>query len=87
MEIQTVPVALGILTGWGDLLARSGQPERSLELLTFVLHHPATEKQTQNWVTALLSDPKLQLSHPAATAVEQRGKAQTLEGAAAALLA
>jgi predicted ATPase len=56
MEIQSAPVALAILGGWGEILAEEGAEEQALQLLTYVLRHPATEKQTQDRVIGFLAE-------------------------------
>lgn len=87
IEIGSPPVALAILADWIDLLAHEGTHEQALELLALVLDHPATEKQTQDQVSAIQDEIEAQLSADAAAAARERGRVQTLEGAAAALLA
>lgn len=78
MEIQSAPAALAILSGWGELLAQEGKTEQSLELLTYVLCHPAAEKQTQDRVADLLAKFHPQYAHQAAGAAP-KGALPTLE--------
>jgi tetratricopeptide (TPR) repeat protein len=87
IEIGSPPVALAILADWIELLAHEGAHEQALELLALVLQHPATEQQTQDQARALAGGIESQLTAEAAAAARQRGRAQTLEGAAGALLA
>ncbi|MEJ2210597.1 MAG: tetratricopeptide repeat protein [Anaerolineae bacterium] len=87
IEIGSPPVALAILADWIELLAHEGAHEQALELLALVLQHPATEQQTQDQARALAGGIESQLTAEAAADARQRGRAQTLEGAAGALLA
>ncbi|MCA9930175.1 MAG: tetratricopeptide repeat protein [Anaerolineales bacterium] len=84
--IESLPVALAILNGWGELLAHEGEKVHALVLLTFVLHHPAAEKQTQDAVSRFLDELKPQLSAQIVAAAEEAGKAQTLAKVAARVL-
>ena len=69
-EIQSAPVALAILGGWGELLAHEGNKDQSLELLTFVLHHSSAEKQTQDKIIGTLTEFHPEYDHEDVKAAE-----------------
>ncbi|MEJ2746337.1 MAG: tetratricopeptide repeat protein [Anaerolineae bacterium] len=86
MEIQSAPVALAILGGWGELLAQEGKQEQSLTLLTYVLHHPAAEKQTQDRIADFWGEFFSQHDLPVAGPAE-KGELPALELVTQTLLA
>ncbi|MGD8795153.1 MAG: tetratricopeptide repeat protein, partial [Anaerolineae bacterium] len=84
-EIGALPVTLSILAGWGQLLARQDGGEPALEILAFVLHHPAAEKQTRDRAAEVYA--ALAPTLPSAAAAGQRGPERTLEEIVGMLLA
>jgi predicted ATPase/DNA-binding SARP family transcriptional activator len=52
---ETLPALMDVLTGVGELLLAVGQTAVSVPLLQFVAAHPATERQYQHEVEALLA--------------------------------
>lgn len=78
VEIDSLPVTMSVLNGWGGLLARQGQMDRAVELLTFVLQHPATEQQTQAMIAELLPTLKAQLPASAIAAAEKQSQTKTV---------
>lgn len=44
-ELRFVPLMLWIVLGVGELLLRTQRPERGVELLSLVIHHPAGERE------------------------------------------
>jgi tetratricopeptide (TPR) repeat protein len=47
MEIEYVPLSLSILNVIGELLLKSGRPEHGLIVLTFIRHHPSSDRAVQ----------------------------------------
>lgn len=76
LEIDSTPVALAVLQGWGELLVQEGQSAQALDLLTFVCRHPAAERQTRDEIGRVLAGLKASLSPQATAAIN--GQAQTL---------
>jgi tetratricopeptide (TPR) repeat protein len=79
-EIQALPVLLAVLCGRVACLAIEGEPEDALELLSFVLHHPACEQQLQDSLSPLRAELRADLGGQVAAVTEERGRARTLEG-------
>jgi tetratricopeptide (TPR) repeat protein len=70
------PFAANIVAGIALLFARTGEPERAVELLSSTRHHPATERHTlTRRVTPLLAELQGQLPAPVFAAAVERGKA------------
>jgi predicted ATPase len=61
VEIRDVPLALSILVGLATSLAKEGQPQESLELLYFPLHHPGTGQEARNKAQQLFNHLEAQL--------------------------
>ncbi|HDQ72952.1 MAG TPA: tetratricopeptide repeat protein [Chloroflexi bacterium] len=78
-DVKAIPVLVDTLVGVADLLAAEGEAEQAVELLAFLLRHPATtaryKKRAQRLHTALSSRLSPQAFRPA----EARGEARTLE--------
>ncbi|MEO7910917.1 MAG: tetratricopeptide repeat protein [Roseiflexaceae bacterium] len=47
IAIHALPIALDLLVGFAELLARKAQNEPAVRLLSLALHHPACERQVQ----------------------------------------
>ena len=60
--------------------------DRALELLAFVLHHPASEQQTRDQIEPLRTELAHRVSAPAVTAAETRGRALDLDKLVATIL-
>jgi predicted ATPase/DNA-binding SARP family transcriptional activator len=61
-EIQAIPLGLEVLMGVATLLMKEGRPQQAMELATYVLHHPASNKHTQDRAVQLTSELKPQSS-------------------------
>lgn len=86
MEIQAAPVAFGGVVGMAKLLAKTGQRERAVELLTCVFYHPAIDKETQDEAQQLLAPLRSELPPQVMEAAQRRGRATSLEAVVAELL-
>jgi len=73
IDIQTIPVALAALGGLAEPIARQKKNmERALELVTIALHHPASNKETQDRAREFLAKRQPELS-PELFAIHQPG--------------
>jgi hypothetical protein len=80
------PLALDILMSLARLSAEDGDVARALELLAFVLHHPASEQQTRDQAEPLRAELAQRTSADALHAAEARGRALELDELAAQVL-
>jgi predicted ATPase/DNA-binding SARP family transcriptional activator len=67
------------LVGVAGLLAKTGEAEKSVALLAFVLSHPASWQETNNWAGRLYRRLSAELPSAAFLAAEERGKRYRLE--------
>jgi tetratricopeptide (TPR) repeat protein len=82
---QTLYIPLN-LVGIGALLAREGEQERSLEVLSLVLHHPMSWQWAKDKASPLVAELEAELSPDAVAAAQERGRARDLEATVAELL-
>ena len=68
------------------LMAAEGKGARSLELLTLVLHHPASWQMTRDKAAARIAALEAELPPDVAAAARERGRARHLESTLAELL-
>ncbi len=82
LKIGARPVALNTLVGWAMWLSADAPvdaaQERAIELLTLVLHHPASEQETKDRATQLFDELKSNLPPESVAAAQERGKAKML---------
>ena len=76
-KLQSVPVALDILVGLAILLAQTDEEQRAAELLTLVLHHPASEQETKDRATRLRAERTAEL--PAVIVASAQARPQALD--------
>ncbi len=81
---QFVPLTLTILIGVGELLLRTGQPKQGIELLAFVDHHPASERETKARAQQCLTRYEAELAPEVFAEARQRGASNDLEAIVAA---
>ncbi len=86
MEVEEPALALDVLTGIAQLCGAAGEVERALELVAFILQHPASEQQTRVQVEPLRAGFAARLSAEAAATAEARGRLLELDGIAAGIL-
>jgi predicted ATPase/DNA-binding CsgD family transcriptional regulator len=55
VDIQHLPQVLSIVTGTGEMLFGSGEPERGLELLILTQNHLGSDHETRSWAQRLLT--------------------------------
>jgi tetratricopeptide (TPR) repeat protein len=80
LSLSLYPFASNIVAGLALVRARTGEPERAVELLTVVRHHTATERHTlTRRVAPLLDELQAVLDEETFSLAEERGKAQRLE--------
>jgi ATP/maltotriose-dependent transcriptional regulator MalT len=56
VEIQHVPLVLGVINGVAEMLIRSSQVGEGSQLAQMVMVHPAADSQTKTWAESLLRD-------------------------------
>jgi DNA-binding SARP family transcriptional activator/predicted ATPase len=83
MEIGEPALVLDIVASLARLTAERGEIESALELLGFVLHHPACEQQTRTRSEPLRLELARQVGADVASAAEARGRAMDLDYVAA----
>jgi predicted ATPase len=78
MSIEATPLALDILLGVAGLRATGREPLPAVELLSLLLHHPATEQVTRDAAERLLAELAAHLPSPAVASAIDRGKRRSL---------
>jgi hypothetical protein len=83
MEIGSLWMVLDGLVGLASLLT-ANEPgeeaaEQAIELLTFVLHHPAISQEARDRAAPLLAELEGRLSPAAVAAAKERGQARDLQ--------
>ena len=87
MEIQAVPLALEILLGMAQLLAKESKKdtgptkgkERAVEFLSLILDHPSGKRETKDRTNLVLSEISSSLPSSTVNAARERGQRKTLE--------
>jgi class 3 adenylate cyclase/tetratricopeptide (TPR) repeat protein len=87
LELGLAPSALLALAGVAKIRARIGQPELALELLGLALNHPACDDETRQRGEPVLAELRGGLPAESVETALARGRAQSLEALAAAILA
>jgi predicted ATPase/DNA-binding SARP family transcriptional activator len=85
-EMDALPSALHVLAEIAALVTAEGRGGRSLELLTLVLHHPASWQVTKDKAAARIAALKAELPPDVVAAARERGRARHLEPTLAELL-
>ena len=78
LEIGAIPLAMDGLLGIADLLQKSGQTQRTVELLSLLLHHPTTSKKARDKAQHLLEQVKGALTPQALSEALETGKGKEL---------
>jgi predicted ATPase/DNA-binding SARP family transcriptional activator len=84
--IPDVSLAPLVLVGIASLLAAEGRKNRALELLSFVLHYPASWQWVRDRATSLIAEVGADLPPEVVVADRARGSALELESTVAELL-
>ncbi len=88
VRIHAVPLVLDVLAGMATLFSM-GQPDekyRAVELLAFILNHPASEHETKLKAQHLLAQLTTELPPQVVALAQERGKASESDSLAAAIL-
>lgn len=85
-DMHFVPLTLSIIIGIGELMLRTGQEERGIELLALTRHHPASDHEIKDRAQMCLNHFQEKLEPERFAVVTQRGQAGNLETVSAALL-
>lgn len=87
MEVGSAPPSLNALVGTADLLRNEGEIEFALELLAFVIHHAASERDAEVRVEQLLlAESTSELPAEKARADREIGTSASLEETMATIL-
>lgn len=78
-DLGATASVLYVLFALARLLAHEGERERAVELLEFVMHHPACGISTKNQAQPVLSELIAQLPRELVAAAQARGRVRTLE--------
>ena len=79
VELQAVPLILEALVGLSQLLFEEGKPVEALEMVAFVLHHPALDWQDRERAGRLLEALRREVPPEAFAAALERGARRTIE--------
>jgi tetratricopeptide (TPR) repeat protein len=85
-EVQATPLILEVLTGVAEHLAGTNRCAQAIELLTLVLHHPASWQTTKNRADHLLSPLRAELPPDIFEGARERSEAIEPHQAVEALL-
>jgi tetratricopeptide (TPR) repeat protein len=86
MTERAIPWVLSIFDGIPMLLAREGERERALELLTWVVHNQASAQISRDTAAPLVAELEAELPPDVVAAAQARGRARDLEATVAELL-
>ena len=87
MKVQATPLVLDALSGAAALLAvaEPQDPEQAVEILAFVLHHPAAEYETRTRASWLQAELTAELPPDMVALAQARGKRLDLHTLVAAI--
>jgi len=85
-EFYRLPLVLEALSGFAHLSARTGEPERAMELLTLILDHPASAQEWKDRAARLQAELTTELPLELVGAAQERGRARGLDAMVAELL-
>lgn len=74
MDIQAIPLALDVLIGMAKLMLREGKKQNVLEILAFVLNHPAIDQEGRRKAEKLLTTIASELAAEIIANAQERGK-------------
>ena len=78
VKTGSLPVAMEALVELAALRSERNEREEAIEILSFIVGHPATEKRTAEQAQALASEVAATLPTPAVTAAQERGRRKSL---------
>jgi ATP/maltotriose-dependent transcriptional regulator MalT len=78
-DMNFTTLTLSILIGVAELLWHNEQQERAIELLAFVGHHSASERETRDRARQFLDDYRQGLAPERFAAATQRGESENLD--------
>lgn len=81
IEIQSPPLSLGVLIGMAKLLSVEGNTQPALEILAFIIHHPAIDKEAAVRAQQLFDEivKEYDLPQTAVASASDKGKNLVLE--------
>ncbi len=83
--IQFLPLTFSILISLSELFLQTGSPERGLELLALIRHHPASDQETKDRARQALSYYEAEVAPDRFAEAIQRGQSSDLEATVATL--
>jgi uncharacterized membrane-anchored protein len=86
MMVRAIPWVLSVFDGIAMLLAREGERERALELLSLAFHHPACAQANRDRDASLVAQLEAELPPDVVAAAQERGRARDLDATVAELL-
>jgi predicted ATPase len=85
-EIKAVPLALQIITGMADLLARQGHEQLAMEILVFVSRHPLIDNEGRQRAEEVCAELAARAAPEQLAQAQEQGALWQLEAVAAELL-
>jgi predicted ATPase len=81
IEIQSPPLSLGVLIGMAKLLSVEGNTKPALEILAFIIHHPAIDKEAAVRAEQLFDEivKEYDLPQTAVASADEKGRGLVLE--------
>jgi predicted ATPase len=81
LEIQSPPLSLGVLIGMSKLLSVEGNMQPALEILAFIIHHPAIDKEAAVRAKQLFNEivKEYDLPQTAVASAAEKGKCLVLD--------
>jgi len=79
MEAKAVPVALNVLVGIADIWIHRDEHLQALQIIAFVLQHPATAQQTRDRAERLQAQIESEVNPHERAAARERARTQSLE--------
>jgi tetratricopeptide (TPR) repeat protein len=77
--IQLIPLELDVLVGMATLFTKKTKKEQALELLSLVLKHPASDKETKDDAERLLGELKAEIPAQRFAKIQKLGRSRKLE--------
>ena len=89
VEIQSPPLSLGVLIGMSKLLSVEGNTQAALEILAFISHHPAIDKEAAVRAEQLFDEivKEYDLPQTAVASAGEKGACLVLEEVVSRMLA
>lgn len=87
LELEAVHRIISATLGIATILAKTKMAEPAIEILTFIVHHPKSDKEMLETAHRLLGQLETETPTETRIAAQERGKARTLESIVSEILA